>query len=353
MDLQVLDTNFNVIAILDAYESFIWTDRYDECGDFELYTPLTNDILGFIKAEYYIRNKKSEHVMIVESLEIKSDVDEGTRLTVTGRSLESILDRRIIWKTKTISDSLQNAVKTLLNECIISPEDGDRKIDNFIFEDTDDPAIAELSVEGQYTGDNLYDVIHTICDNAKIGFKITLNDSNQFVFKLYSGIDRSYDQLNNPYVVFSPSFENLANSNYVESISAMKNVALVGGEGEGTARVYATAGSASGLGRREMFTDANGVSSDNIGTASSYSSLLVQKGNEELAENSMITSFEGEAETSITYKYGEDFFIGDIVQLANEYGHETKARVVEMVMSEDTSSVSAYPTFETITEEGE
>ena len=37
-----------------------------------------------------------------------------------------------------------------------------------------------------------------------------------------------------------------------------------------------------------------------------------------------ITSFEGETETTIMFQYGKDFFNGDIVQIANEYGHETK-----------------------------
>ena len=44
---------------------------------------------------------------------------------------------------------------------------------------------------------------------------------------------------------------------------------------------------------------------------------------------------------------GEDFFNGDVVQIANEYGHETKARIVEIVMTEDSDGASVYPTFKT------
>jgi hypothetical protein len=49
------------------------------------------------------------------------------------------------------------------------------------------------------------------------------------------------------------------------------------------------------------------------------------------------------------FKYGEDFFNGDIVQITNEYGHETKARILEIVMSENEEGTSVYPTFATIT----
>lgn len=52
------------------------------------------------------------------------------------------------------------------------------------------------------------------------------------------------------------------------------------------------------------------------------------------------------------FRYGEDFFNGDIVQIANEYGHETQARILEIVQSEDENGFSVYPTFKTITQEG-
>ena len=48
------------------------------------------------------------------------------------------------------------------------------------------------------------------------------------------------------------------------------------------------------------------------------------------------------------FKYGEDFFNGDVIQIANEYGHETKARIVEIVMTEDSEGASVYPTFKPI-----
>ena len=198
-------------------------------------------------------------------IQITSDTEDGNHVTVTGRSLESILDRRIVWGQKLLSGNLQNGIKTLLNENVISPSDSNRKIPNFIFKESIDPAITKLKLEAQYTGDNLYDVIQKICEEQGIGFKITLNDEKQFVFELYAGSDRSYDQTENPYVIFSPKFENIINSNYIESKASLKTVTLVGGEGEGAGRRYTTVGGGSGLNRRELFTDARDISS-NVGS---------------------------------------------------------------------------------------
>lgn len=352
MDLIVLNTNLDVITIVDTFESFIWTDRYYEYGDFELYTSISDGILNNIRQDYYLQNVESEHVMIIEKLLINSDTEDGNHLTVTGRSLESILNRRIIWGRKTLSGNLQNGIKELLDECIINPSDSDRKIPNFIFEYSDDPDIVALTINAQYTGDNLYDVINAICSERDIGFKVTLNNHKQFVFKLYAGSDRSYEQVTNPYVIFSPNFDNIINSNYIESKSALKNVALVGGEGEGSARKYTTVGGGIGLNRRELFVDARDISSDvgeGIALANDdYIAQLQQRGNEKLAENTDVTSFEGQVETTLMFKYGEDFFNGDIVQIANEYGHETRARVLEIVISENEEGLSVYPTFKPI-----
>ena len=82
-----------------------------------------------------------------------------------------------------------------------------------------------------------------------------------------------------------------------------------------------------------------------------YTAQLQQRGKEKLAENTDVTSFEGQVETTVMFRYGEDFFNGDVVQIANEYGHETKARIVEIVMSEDEDGNSVYPTFKTIEQE--
>lgn len=48
------------------------------------------------------------------------------------------------------------------------------------------------------------------------------------------------------------------------------------------------------------------------------------------------------------FRYGSDFFKGDIVQVTNEYGIEAKTRIVEFVISQDVNGIDTYPTFETV-----
>lgn len=351
MEALVLDTDFNAVGIMDTYISFIWTDRYAQYGDFEIYTPSSLEVLNLMKPKRYLWFKQSEHVMIIEGFETKTDAQDGNTIAFTGRSLESILDRRIVWVQTSLSGNLQNGVKTLLNENIINPSNADRKIENFIFEESTDEAITSLTLSAQYTGDNLYDVIASICKENNIGFKVTLNENNQFVFKLYKGVDRTYDQTDNVYVVFSPDYENIINSDYIESIKTLKNVTLVAGEGEGADRRVATLGTTTGLERRELFTDARDISSTvDGGTISDaeYNNQLIQRGGEKLAECKTVRTYDGEMDMTHSYQLYEDFGIGDVVQIRDEFDIESTARITEFIFSKNVNEESSYPTFEII-----
>lgn len=356
MEPVVLNTSFETVAVIDAYESLIWTDRYNTYGDFELYCPMDTSLLTFLKQDNYLWLRDSEHTMIIEDISIDSDTEDGNHLVVTGRSLESILERRIVWGYKVLTGNLQNAIQTLLNESVINPSDLDRKIDGFSFVPSDDPKITSLTIDAQYFGEELYSIIKDLCEENNIGFKLVLTEDNTFEFSLYAGVDRSYAQNDNPYVVFSPNFDNIINSNYYSSNATLKNVTLVGGDGEGAERKTVTVGSGTGLIRRELFTEgriaATTVDGEEL-TESEIESQMIELGKKALSERGMTTAFEGEVETNKPFEYGVDFFIGDVIQLQNEYEIEGPAYISELVFSVNESGRSVYPTFKTMPEGSE
>lgn len=346
MELYVLNKDMQAIHLLDTFESLLWTERYYECGDFEISSPASIELLKTFEKENYLWSKDSDTVMIIEDLEISSDQDKGTLFSVTGRSLESILERRIVWNPTVLTGNLQDGIEKLLNENVISPTIQERKIENFLFEQSADEQITKLTVEAEYDGDNLYEVIQTLCKTNSVGFKVVINDKNQFVFKLYSGVDRSYNQNEVPYVLFSPKFDNIINSNYLESNKTLKTVALVvdGKEDKRKTVVVEAEGDAkTNLERRELYVSSS-VSSDE----SDVISKMKETGKVELTKNTITKTFEGEVESTQLYVYGEDFFIGDIVQVVNEYEVEAKTRVVEVVTSQTLEENKIYPTFETV-----
>lgn len=343
MDLYITDQNFQTLGIIDAASSVIWSERYFETSDFEIYVPATDYYVDLLREDRYIFRNDTDCGMIIETVEITTSVEDGNYLTVTGRSLESILERRIVWQQTNLYGKVELCIRQLITENIINPTLAARKISNF--------KLGSLkgytdTMEKQITGKNLRESIQDICKSFGYGYKITVQDGN-FVFDLYKGVDRSYNQSTNPYVVFSPDFENLLNSDYKLDKSTYKNVVLVAGEGEGLDRKTQAVGTASGLDRREMYSDSRNASTNNGEVSDEdYYSQLTEDGLETLANNQMTESYIGEVDYEKPYAYGRDYLLGDIVQVVNEYGIEATPRITEVIESEDENGHSIIPTFE-------
>ena len=77
-----------------------------------------------------------------------------------------------------------------------------------------------------------------------------------------------------------------------------------------------------------------------------YMVYLLNRGAEKIAQYGEVESFEGSVIPNITFVYKQDYFLGDIVNVENEYGISADARITEVVEVVDESGYSMEPTFE-------
>lgn len=348
MDLYLLDSNFITRGIIDSYESLIWTKRFYEAGDFEIYLPMNKDVLNAVNNNTYVSRPDDNGLMVIEKINVTTDAEKGNHLIVSGRSIESVLSRRIIWTQTNFTSEFESCIKHLLDKNAINPSDSDRKIPQLIYGNT---LGITTQIKKQVTYDKLYDVIVEMCKAQKVGWKIVLNNDKKLVFQLYKGVDRSYNQNAIPYVVFSPKFDNLVNTSYSKDETDYASVALVAGEGEGINRktkIVTRGNNVSGFKRYETYVDARDLSSntEETITTTEYYDMLGDRGIDALAERKIIENFEGEVEVGNTYKYRKDWNVGDIVQVENEYGIQASPRIIEVIESDDTDGTSIIPTFD-------
>ena len=146
-------------------------------------------------------------------------------------------------------------------------------------------------------------------------------------------------------MVFSPDFDNLASASYDNRGSEYHNVALVGGEGDGTDQIVTSVGSGTGLDRYETYIDGGSVSSNGeIITMETYLSMLQTYGMEQLTDTSLYQEVSGEIIQDGMFQYGRDFFLGDKVQV--DMGYAAAAlQITEMIYSEDANGSTLVPTF--------
>lgn len=352
MYLYVYDSDFQQTAVIDQYNSLIWTDRYDECGDFELEIPYQSSLLDVFRIGYYCRIDQSMHWAVIEKVEMKKEDERAAEMIISGRSLECVLERRvIIEKVKFEDENLQNAVESLLTTNIISPEDSLRKIEGFKMKLSTDTSITDLTLTSDYDGDDLLSVISGICQENDLGFIVGVEDDFTFYFQLYKGGDRSGADVYNGTVCFSPEYDNLLNSSFYLSSEVYHNTMIVStSETKYILVSQAEYTFASGLARREIQIDVNELKNNQSTNLSD--DMVIQKAREKLnSEHKIIKVFEGDIVPNVIYRYMEDYFTGDIVKLTDIFGNTQNLRIKEMVISYDEAGFEMTPSFEEVEEQ--
>lgn len=348
MDIYVLDGLNGIIGIVETFESSIWAVQYYSQNDFQLIVAGSDTNIALlqegrllVRAEDMTDNEY-HNVMMIKKIQLDYDTEKGWILTITGKGLKSLVGRRIVWNQITMTGSVEKAIRQVITDNVINPKDTSRKINNLKlgteqgFTDTADI---------QLLGENIAEWLESTCQAYGYGWDVYISNG-YYVFYLYKGTDRSFNQDVVPPVIFSPEYDNLLSSSYSYNKDDYKNAALIGGEGEGINMRTATIGTATGLDRYETFIDGSSVSSNGeIITVEQYTQLLKNYGQEQLSDTAFVETFDGEIIPDGVYKINEDYFLGDLVQIVNEKGIQAVPRIIEIIYSEDDTGTAVIPTF--------
>lgn len=356
MDLWIYDENFRAKGIVDAASSIIWTNRFRQCGDFEIQVSATDDMIALLlvpveTADRFVMRPDDEMVGVIEHAELKTDEENGDYLLVSGRCARSILERRIVWDQTAINDTVENGLRQLVTDAFISPAIPERKYERLKL-----AAIHGFTekLQTQYTGDNILEVFESVCASNNYGFKVTRGNDDNLQLDFYKGVDRSMGQWRTPRVVFSEEYDNLRATAYTMNKQGYKTVALVAGEGEGAdrrRRVVNRLVDQSGLRRRELYIDARDVSSNNGEiTEDAYNAQLDARGITTLSEAPVVRSMEGQIEPGQMHIYKVDYNLGDIVTTISKHGIRSTTQLLEVVEVWNETGYSCTPTFGAATE---
>lgn len=326
--LYLLDSSFRKIAVIDTWVSLIWIKRYQDVGEFELYIPSVQ--AGIFEAGQFIRRADTGSVMMVTDITYTTDEEAGDYCTITGKSLENLLSQRVIWDDTTVTGKAEGAIYRLVERNAISSDA--LSVRRFGFLSLAVPKGLDGEGEYKYSGNNLLDAVIKLCQASGLGFRIENN-----VFEVYAGVDRSYQQSNNDYVVFSAKLDNLSSSTYSIDTTTDRNVCRVYSEASDTPYGYVklVVGTDTGLARREVYYK---------GQSNAADAVLQEQAATILAQSQVTESFE--CEVIPTYVYGVDYGLGDIVQYENEYGIKGRARVSEVIECRDETGYTCIPTLE-------
>lgn len=437
MYLAVLDESMILQHICEDYKSIIWTERFHGFGDFKLTVPGTLENLQIYQLDYYLYTKGTNKLMIIEQIELSTEYSKQSMLTVSGRSLESILDRRVmhpypIWegtilcKEERTRGKVKDVIKHYSNLLFKQRDSLDtsheRHVKGFGWYSVDelpggirrgrpvssmDIGDIRVSTEGvvrdmsirnpnwgrymDYTKDpysmegSWYKLVQELTDLTMSGWAIEYDGEDPYYWYgyTYNGVNRTFNQGERPPVVFSPKYDNLSKATYFKSKVGTRTKIFSGavkfeiptqlaldGEYLGASASNnamqnnsITVGTP-GLGLREGYFKSpsvehtNGMMQDTTGAKGvlpndpkSIHRQIHEQCNTELWRHMPIEMFSGEAAQQSMYTYNEDFFLGDFVQIQNEFGQQDIARVTEYIRtSSDSEGDVFYPTFESLSD---
>ena len=305
-DIYVLDKNLELIGIADGYKSCIWANRYNDLGDCEVYIQATTENLQMFAIGNYLMRMDDEMICVIKQIELDTSTEEGNFIIVTGSDAKCILQQRIIWGLSICKAEVESYIRQIVTDAFINPTDPDR----IMYKPNGDPLLylGELSgftesANEQVSYANVGEKIQEYCKQFGWGYRIILRETSLY-FELYKGTDRS------DWVVFSPDYENLDTTQYVEDASNLGNVALIAGSGEGADRATEVLGSAKSTGRYEVYIDARDL-------------------NRKIKYSDLVTAYPG----------------GSIVSVSNKYYYNVpELRVQIYTDSQRSELITKYPT---------
>lgn len=355
--------------MINGITKTMWAERY-RGGEFQFTAPTSSGLREFLPTGTCVSHIDSEEVMVVENHEIPEDSDSSPYITVTGRSLETFLENRVIGANRTwpitggttlpLPEYSLAAAKTwvqarqLINDhihpsVVLNASDG---VDGIRTEHSIQNTSVGDSVQQIIPQGTVYQRLLEVLSIDDLGIKAVrpgptspYSAPNEYVvFVIHDGIDRRNQ------VLISYDTGDIRNADYLWSNKKRKTAALVTGR---WVQVM-VGGSNSGFDKRVMTIDGSDIdgsfSSAPTGTdLTNVQTLMTNRANAILSSQNDVVIIKPEMSKTLSrYSYRNDYRVGDIVTVIGNYGISSAMRVIEYVEIEDENGEMGYPTLAVI-----
>lgn len=239
LKLEVYTPALELVGMLEIQRSVIWAEKAFSAGSFSLESLITEDTRALLVPENILWIA-GDTGGIIEHVEQQAGAD-GPYITVKGRDLTGIFDRRILWGQYDLHGTPAAIMHQLVNDCAINPTRGDTEARKL-------PGLVSLAVpvggeviRAQKTGGTLLEALEQLGETYQVAFGVRFNAAvPRMEFWTRPGVDRSVNQTTNEPVFYSTELDDVLESEYSYDSSKYRNAALVAGEGEGGQRVMVT-----------------------------------------------------------------------------------------------------------------
>lgn len=308
-----------VVAIIDTYETLSYEVGFYRPGSFCLSVNLNTPNAGAFSLGRLVRvGNDNTKVGIIRSVVTTLNENGAYILNVSGNELWSLLEYRQVvpdaGQAHFVSAGtvpVETGLKSMVAKQCGATAAASRQFPSFSVVATSGRG-PNMEMTERYS--NLLDACTRYLTSTACGLFATFTGTG-WSLDFSTGTDRSAT------VIFSSDRDTLQSASYTLSDTAYRNLAIVGGQGDGVARMVNTVFQSTeptGIDRLEMFVDARDLS---------VSGSLDNRGVQKLNESRFTRFLEFNALTYSRYVYGKNYFVGDLVTV-QEFGLSQSSRVI-------------------------
>ena len=342
MEINVYDRGLNLLGVIDAITSLIWTRRYWACGEVAMLMPFAPEAKDLLAENNLIMPRGKREAAEIQHVAITTGADGMESIEVQGKLLPCWIGRRVVKNRIITTSNTQAIVNRIVRENVTAPADGRRKVSELMIGEQPDLGSGVI----EYASEPYVNALTAISDAAlaaKLGYRVISDPrAKTHAFQVYKGLDRTAGQAANKPCIFAQEFDNVAEQEFIQSCENYRNAAYVGGEQlEGIEQtVVEVAPEAVGLDRAEVYIDAADIGQsyyDDEGNQvdvpdAQYRAELAQRGAADLEQYGKALSFSSRIRTRANLVYGVDYDLGDRVTCINRrWGVTIDARITEVV----------------------
>jgi hypothetical protein len=317
--LEIKDKyTIKTVALIEPQE--FWLElSYQDVGEFEIYCRATQANLKALQKGRYVTLPNKRFIWVITAVRYTFTAGGSRMISATGYEAKWLLKKRCILTPKELQGTITKAVYGLVNHNLGTGASAARKIVGFAV-DTNDLLI---DISGtQAPRGNLLEFVNPLLKGYNCGSIVEFIDGG-LKYRIFTGSVKTGN------IKFTQSLDNLLASEYLTNDAEIVTSALVVSTVDDIDYTQTYETEETGIDRAEIviasnistkYEDANGNEQETTPDNALYKGWQTEEGKNALAEHTTIEEISGEIDiVNSNYVFDNDFFIGDIVKVQDEY----------------------------------
>ena len=221
IELRIMDEGFEQIAVIRDFSSLQWSQKYYEPGAFDVRVGL--HYAHMLPSAHYVYRVGTDELGVIDVLKI----DDGCMLR--GRFAGAQLMERSINRRVTYTGTVEDVCREIVRTFCIQPDDPARAVPHLAL--GVHAGLGGEPITIQPYGKTVYDAVREVLTEAEMSMRLRYDfTQNLLLFEVCQGLDRTQNQADNEWCVFSSSTYNVTKEVFTRTLDTRNFAYVVNGD---------------------------------------------------------------------------------------------------------------------------